>query len=743
MSNSESLREPLSPLKLAFLKLQEAEARIRELESGRVQPIAIVGMGCRMPGAEEGPDSYWRLLRNGNCAISDGMRDRMRFTTGDVLLPDSAQCAALLKNVDLFDPQHFGISPREAAVMDPQQRLLLEVSWEALEHANIDPNSLYQTNAGVYIGITSHDYALLQTRDKDLKKLHPHFAAGVATSIAAGRIAYTLGLHGPAISVDTACSSSLVAIHLACDALRRHECSLALAGGVNLILAAEASVAFAQAGMLSTSGRSSPFLSSADGFVRGEGCGVIVMKRLEDAEADGDRILAVILGSAVNQDGASSGLTAPNGLAQQSLLQEAYRRARVTPLEVGYVEAHGTGTKLGDPVESEALGAVFAGRPEKLAVGSVKANVGHLESAAGVAGLIKVVLSLMHGEIPGQLLGDRLSEYIRWDDLPLKLQAEASAWRPITGRCIGGVSSFGFSGTNAHVVMERWAQKAKQEEERECLDVLTISARTENSLRRLAERYSLYLKETNWSWCDICQTALAGRAILTERLAVVASSRKEAAEKLVYWLKAKAADGVYRSHSKTAQRGEFKPEENLTPEGKAKLFVHGSVAHWERHRSNKRLRRAELPSYPFEREHYWFEERNTSREETCPASPRLAQAAIDLKDLRLLLANTPADERFIVIHCFLRDEIAKVLELNAAAELDEGRPLVELGMDSLMALEIKHRLQQSSGIALPANFLFEYPTIQLAATYLNATIGLNQNELDVSSRSATYEDIAL
>src|ERR1700743_2026647 len=378
MSHPEQSNGPLSPLKLAFLKLQEAEARIRQLEAAQTQPIAIVGIGCRFPGAEDGPDSYWRLMRNRGCAISGGVQDRMRLMDNAVQLPDSARRAGLLKQVDLFDPQHFGISPREAAAMDPQQRLLLEVSWGTLEHAGIDPSSLYQTNAGVYIGIASQDYAHLQTRCGDPGNLHPHFAAGAALSVAAGRIAYTFGLHGPAISVDTACSSSLVAVHLACEALRRQECSMALAGGVNLILAPEASVAFAQAGMLSPNGTCAPFLNSADGFVRGEGCGIVALKRLAGAEASGDRILAVILGSAVNQDGASSGLTAPNGLAQQALLREAHRRAGVTPGEIGYIETHGTGTKLGDPIESESLGAVFAGRSEKLAIGSVKANIGHL-----------------------------------------------------------------------------------------------------------------------------------------------------------------------------------------------------------------------------------------------------------------------------------------------------------------------------------------------------------------------------
>jgi acyl transferase domain-containing protein len=742
MSQQAQTAEPLSPLKLAFLKLQAAEARIRELEAAHAAPIAVVGIGCRFPGAEDGPDSYWHLLRGGHCAISDGVEDRMRSTGGVVQMPDAARRAALLKQIDLFDPQHFGISPREAAAMDPQQRLLLEVSWEALEHAGIDPDSLYQTSTGVYIGITSHDYAQLQTKGGDLDTLHPYFAAGVASSIAAGRIAYNFGLHGPAISVDTACSSSLVAVYLACESLRRQECSMVLAGGVNLILAPEASIAFAQAGMLSTSGTCSPFLSAADGFVRGEGCGIVVLKRLSDAESAGDRILAVILGSAINQDGASSGLTAPNGLAQQALLREAHRRACVAPGDCGYVEAHGTGTKLGDPVESEALGAVFSGRTEKLPIGSVKANIGHLESAAGVAGLIKLILSLEHREIPEQIQSGRPSEYIRWADLALELPTEVRAWLPIRGRRIGGVSSFGFSGTNAHVVVEGWSCDGKSCVVPEFPDVLTISTRTEAALRRLVKRYSIYLREADWGWNEICQTAGAGRAALAERLAVVANSRVEAAEKLSDWLNGRAVSGIFLGRVRVVRSGEAEPTDGLPPDGVAELFVQGRCIDWKQRGAGKGLRRAALPTYPFERERYWFEEQGDEREvQTIPPGP--ARLTAQLEGLRLQLANVSAEERLGMIRNFLRDEVATVLNLNATVELNEESPLTELGMDSLMALELKHRLQQSSGVILPANFLFEYPTIQQAATYLNAIVESGRRGMDLRVYSANNEGIVL
>ncbi|HEY1809139.1 MAG TPA: polyketide synthase dehydratase domain-containing protein, partial [Acidobacteriaceae bacterium] len=364
-------------------------------------------------------------------------------------------------------------------------------------------------------------------------------------------------------------------------------------------------------GMLSPRGVCAAFDQAADGFVRGEGCGVVVLKRLRDAEAAGDRIRAVIPGSAVNQDGASSGLTVPNGLAQQALLREAHRRAGIEAGQVGYVEAHGTGTRLGDPIEAEALGTVFAGREQKLAIGSVKANLGHLEAAAGVAGLIRVVLSLEHGEIPGQVHWSRPSEHVRWEELPLVVVAEARKWEPVDGRRIGGVSSFGFSGTNAHVVVEGRSREAASEADEDRLDVLVISARTEAALREMAGRYAEYLqkKEGEWNWAEICATAGVGRAEMSERLAVVAGSRKEAAGKLRGWLQGEAAQGLYAGHVGAGQRGVRAADALGSPEQMAEAWVQGAKVDWERRREGCRLRRAQLPTYAFQRERYWIEER--------------------------------------------------------------------------------------------------------------------------------------
>jgi myxalamid-type polyketide synthase MxaB len=584
------------------------------LEDAAREPIAIVGMACRFPGDVSNPEDFWKLLNEKRNAITEV--PRWRVDLDRIFAPFPAQSgrtyskwAGLLDRPDGFDAEFFGIAPREAGAMDPQQRLLLEASWEALEDAGIDPKSLAGTNAGVFLGISVSEYGQRAQHVLPPEQLSAYTLQGTALNAGAGRLAYFYGFSGPAVAIDTACSSSLVAVDRACRSLRDGESDLAFAVGVNLIASAESFIISSQWGMLSPRGVCAAFDASADGFVRGEGCGVLLLKRLRDAEAAGDRVQGVILGSAVNQDGASSGLTVPNGLAQQALLREAHRRAGIEAGQVGYVEAHGTGTRLGDPIEAEALGAVFAGREGKLAIGSVKANIGHLESAAGIAGLIRLVLSLEHGEIPGQLHWQRPSEHVRWSELPLEVVTEGRKWEPLEGRRIGGVSSFGFSGTNAHVVVEGRRREAGETEEAG-EDVLVISARTDAALRELAGRYAEYLEEDeDWSWAEICHTAGVGRAAMSERLAVVALSKPEAAAKLRTWLRGEKAAGVSAGHVGAGQREVREADAQATPEQIAAAYVQGAKVDWERRRGERKLRRARLPRYAFQRERYWIEER--------------------------------------------------------------------------------------------------------------------------------------
>jgi acyl transferase domain-containing protein/acyl carrier protein len=549
-------------LKKALHALDEMQAKVRVLERARTEPIAIVGMGCRFPGDADSPTAYWQLLRDGVNAITEvppGRWGRERYNALDpelaAKLPSPG--GGFLSDVEGFDPAFFGISPREAVSMDPQQRLVLEVSWEALEHAGIDPSGLVGSATGVFVGVTAGDY-WGHLRSADPTHLDVYIATGNSHNATAGRVAFTLGLQGPAMAVDTACSSSLAAVHLACQSLRLGESDLALAGGVNTMHSPDTFFAFFKWGMTAPDGRCKTFDDSADGFVRSEGCGMVVLKRLSDALSDGDRILALIRGSAVNQDGASSGFTVPNGLAQEAVIRQALRAAGVEPAAVSYVEAHGTGTSLGDPIELESLDAVLGqGRaPDRpLIVGSAKTNLGHLESAAGMAGLIKVVLSLQHGEIPPHLHFTTLNRRASFRGSPPIVPTRGMPW-PIDGPRIAGVSSFGISGTNAHVIVEEaGATQAAQSAVDRTAHILTISARTPAALNDLVGRWQECVASGSVpSLADAAFTANTGRAHFAHRIALVAPSIDRVREQLSAVANGETPRGVFRGETRSDQR---------------------------------------------------------------------------------------------------------------------------------------------------------------------------------------------
>ena len=548
MSTDASSRAALSPVKRALLEIRELRARVSELETAQQEAVAIVGMSIRTPGGVRDPEAFARLLWSGTDAITDIPASRWPLAEWF----DEAQEAAgkmytrfggFLDDVDQFDADFFGISPAEASSMDPQQRIVLELSWEALEDAGHAPSSLAGTQAGIYLGISNGDYGRALFAHPEI--IDPYFSPGNAYSVAAGRVAYTLGTHGPAISIDTACSSSLVALHLACQGLRQRECDLALAGGINLILTPEFNVNFSKAGMMSRDGRCHTFDADGSGYVRGEGGGMVVLRRLRDALADGDRILAVVRGSAVNQDGRSNGLMAPNGPAQEAVVRAALSNAGVAPAQVSYVETHGTGTSLGDPIEVNALTAVLGeGRASDspLMIGALKTNVGHLEAAAGVAGVIKTVLALQRQEIPPNLHFHTPNPFIDWTATPLHVPTAVTPWATVDGRRIAGVSSFGFSGTNAHVVLESAPELASDQRSDVLRDdqVLALSARDAKALRVLATQYRDHLTtmadSTPVALADVCFTANAGRAHLSHRLTVSGTSAASMASGLEAWL---------------------------------------------------------------------------------------------------------------------------------------------------------------------------------------------------------------
>jgi acyl transferase domain-containing protein len=536
------------------------QSKLATLERAKNQPIAIIGIGCRFPGDVNSLDGFWDLLKRGIDAITkvppehwdiDEYYDPTPYTPGKIY----TRHGGFLPFLYDFDAKFFRLSPREAVSLDPQQRLLLEVSWEALENAAIAPDSLLNKETGVFIGISGNDYwyRLLQQENTEIDA---YLATGNSHSMAAGRISYLLGLTGPSLVVDTACSSSLVSVHLAVNSLRNQECTLAIAGGVNRLLSPEVSINFCQGKMLSPDGRCATFDESANGFVRAEGCGIVVLKRLDEAIADGDRLLAVIAGSAINHDGRSSGLTVPNGVAQQVVIQKALTNAQLSPSAVDYVETHGTGTSLGDPIEVGALNSVFGeshSATHPLLISSVKTNIGHCEAAAGIASLIKTVLVLQHGEIPPHLHLTKPNPYINWEKMPLKIPTTLTPW--VASNRVAGVSSFGFSGTNAHIVLTEAPPRPVNQSpwQRPC-HLFTLSAKSAQAVEEMIERYQAFLlknPETNLG--DLCFTANSGRSHFNHRLAIIANSIEDLQQQLTKLLEGETRGNLWQGKIKEGQ----------------------------------------------------------------------------------------------------------------------------------------------------------------------------------------------
>ncbi|MGA5820362.1 type I polyketide synthase [Kitasatospora sp. NPDC094028] len=539
MTPQDGQQTSTSTLKRAYVTIERLQRRIEAYERAASEPIAVVGLGCRFPGGVVDADSYWRILTEGIDAVSEIPADRWDvddFYSAEPRRPGrmSTRWGGFLDRIDRFDHEFFGISRREALVMDPQQRLTLEVVWEALENAGQAPAELAGSSTGVFLGVCSNDFATEYLTGPAAATAYA--STGSAHSIVTGRVSYVLDLRGPSVATDTACSSSLVAVDQACRSLRSGDCDLAISGGVNAIVSPLPSISFSQfPGMVAPDGRCKTFDASANGYVRGEGCGIVVLKRLSDAERDGDQVLAVIRGGAVNQDGRSSGITAPNGAAQRDVLRRALRTAGVAAEEVSYVEAHGTGTTLGDPIEVEALAEVY-GRPQGAPVylGSSKTNLGHLEAASGVAGLIKVVLSLSRGAIPGNVHFTRLNPHISFDGTTFAVPTGLTPWPAPEGRRAAGVSSFGFSGTNAHlIVAQAPARTAPEADTVRPASVLALSARSGTALAALADRYRERLTtDAATPPADLCYSANTGRSHFRHRLAVTGATRHELAEAL-------------------------------------------------------------------------------------------------------------------------------------------------------------------------------------------------------------------
>lgn len=766
-------------LKAALIEIRSLRARLAASERPASEPIAIIGAGCRFPGEADSPEAFWRLLRDGADATGPIPAERWNSEAYDEDFQASGKTyvreGCFLHDIESFDAEFFGISPREAVRLDPQQRLLLEVGWEAIENAAIAPERLKENRTGVYAGFMSSDYALRQAYCAEREEVDPYVLTGNDPSFLAGRLSYFLGLQGPSMTCATACSSSLVAIHLACQALRAGECELALAGGVNIVLDPLTTVMLSKLHALAKDGRCKTFDASADGYGRGEGCGVVVLERLSKAVASGDRILAVIRGSAVNHDGASAGLTVPNGVAQEKVLRAALQAAEVSPSEIGYIEAHGTGTSLGDPIELQSIArAIGRERQTPLLVGSVKTNIGHLEAASGIAGLLKVALALHHRQIPAHLHFETPTPHISWQDLPLKVPTESVRWDSV-GKRVAGVSSFGLSGINAHAILEE-APAAETECARGAATprIFTLSAKTEKAFGELLVRYRAHLdNHPQLHWPDVCLTATSGRAHFEYRAALVADSLAEARSVLQTVSARRSSrppriafafgdelypeigrelcdsypafqhifDGcgqapalalaeLWRSwgiQAETANHARGADFVLPVPEpGRAwrsvlntlsTLYTEGATVDWTAFESGYRQpgRRIALPTYPFQRQRYWALDQDLHETRTAHSSAPPAPRASCAEVLARLHA-APAAERFEIVADAVGNQIASVL--GSPLQPDTERSLLQLGLDSLMSSELKEWVRREFRADIPLGHFLSATVSSLSASIL-------------------------
>ena len=655
----------LSPTKKALLALKQMQGKLEALEQAKHEPIAIIGIGCRFPGADN-PEEFWQLLQNGKDAIVETPAERWDKSDYYAQPSTSGKICTIyggfVPHLKEFDASFFRIAPREAASLDPQQRLLLEVSWEALENAAIPADKVRGSQTGVFIGVSAIDY-WHQLLSRNKTEINAYLTTGNTHSLASGRISHFFDFTSTSISLDTACSSSLVAVHLAIKSLRDRECNMALAGGVNRLISPKISINFSQAKMLSPDGRCKTFDEGANGFVRSEGCGIVVLKRLSDAIADGDNIRAILLGSATNQDGRTSSITTPNSLSQQAVIKQALINSKVEPSQISYLETHGTGTSLGDAIELEALSKVFQDN-EQLILGAVKTNIGHLESAAGIASLIKTVLALENRFIPPNLHLNQPNSNVEWQNLPFELPEKPINWNKSTQPRIAGVSGFGFSGTNAHVVVKE-ADVLVREDREINLHLFTLSARNQKALFQLAANYISYLKlHPDVLIEDICYTVNVGRSHFNQRIALIVTSIAELQAKLVQYTTQETTSKLWQRKANLNQEpklalivsaqvsnqlkelaeslienpfvsndtaniywqidhpqiipnnnqktivSQIKPDLNnwqIIISGLAQLYVLGVSINWEVLSKNCRGKKISLPTYPFQRQSYWLD----------------------------------------------------------------------------------------------------------------------------------------
>jgi len=699
-------------------ELQHLGHQINEPKNIDKSDIAIVGMSCRFPGHSNSPETYWDFLINKGNGIITASNERRLMTNA----PEDVEWkAGFIDNIEYFDPSFFNISSKEADYMDPQQRLLLMVCWEALERANYKPSSLKQNRTGVFVGAAGMEYAALTQQDEESnEKSHAlHSVTGTLLSAISGRISYALGLEGPSMVVDTACSSSLVALHMACDQLTNGTCDVALVAGVALELSFETTRLLRDANLLSPTNSCKTFDINADGFVRGEGCGAIVLKRLSEALKDGDNILAVVKASALNQNGISCGFAAPNGTAQRNLFKEALIKSDISANDISYIEVMGVGAKLGDGIEVDAINAVYGqSRITPIILGAVKTNIGHTETCSGIASIIKVVLAMQYQKIPANINFSTLNPEIRLGD-NIKLLQEATAWHSADKSRIAAINAFGITGTNAHVILQEAPDIEKSKPVELSEHLFCLSAKTKSALEKQIELFTQYIAQTTEALSNISYTLNTCREAFDYRVAIIATDKENLHKKLTNKIFV-GADPCVRPERGTEHN--FVPNTTFEENGHidsplremALAYLHHEIINWNdlygKHK--KQLNKILMPTYPFELKAFWI----TKKYHTEADNKNKVQPGYLLS----LLKQCEINQRESILKNELIQILKNTLLLSQDYNIEENQNFVELGMNSLRAIELSEYLQAIIGVEyyLTKTLLLEKNNVFLLSEYL-------------------------